>query len=104
MQKAICSVKKGDVLLAVTQMIKREYRFDIIQTSGKKYTSMDNNRDEVMPMSNKIASEFNYVISMTTKKIHKRECKRKGNDCINARLINVDSTGLTKCKYCMSSK
>jgi len=99
----ICTVKQDDVKNAVEEMNSRGVNCALIQTSGKKYHSMDNNRDEVLPMTERVNNQFNYVIHMCTATIHTSEdcVKDGGDDYIKARIINLPATGLELCEKCI---
>lgn len=95
---AICSVKKDDVKNCVEAMNTSGNRGDLIQTSGKKYTTMEAHRAQVGPMHKKVEEEFDYIIDMKSMTIHSdAECDNCGNDRIKARLINLKTTGLNIC-------
>ena len=95
---AICSVKKDDVKNCVEAMKEANHRGDLIQTSGKKYTMVDRNRDHVKSMHDKMSEELYYLIDMETLTIHDNaECPNCAHDQISARLINLKSTGLPIC-------
>ena len=101
---AMCSTKQDHVLEHVEQMRNFNYRGILVQTSCKKYNSLDNSdtRDvDASRFTRGIDDEFTYMINLDTERIHKKGCPYIGDKTIRARLINIPATGLKVCKHCM---
>lgn len=100
---AMCTVKNNDVLNCVKEMLRVGYNGDLIQTSGPKYTHLDNNRSDAPYMANRVSKQFDYIIDLEAETVHAANCDKCGRERIRARLINLKSTGLKICK-CLNKK
>lgn len=100
---AICTVKKNDVRDCVKEMRRVGYNGDLIQTSGPKYTQLDNHRSGVPTMMEAVSEQFDYIIDLEKETLHAAGCDKCGPNRIRARIVNVKSTGLKICK-CLNKK
>lgn len=98
---AICSTKKEDVARCVAEMVAKGYKFPVIQFGVKKYNQLEKDRGQVMEACGKVQDKAEHVINLDTRKVHKKDCKKKGKNVVGAKLISIKSTGLMNCMLCM---
>jgi hypothetical protein len=96
----ICNTTQDDVLNHVKEMVKEGYDFRIIQVGQKLHRNLDTNRNKVPDTAHRRTDK--YAVNLSTRALHKKDCKRKGNkNLVNASIVNVHTTGLKLCKVCM---
>jgi len=98
---AICSTKKDDVLNCVVKMVKEDQDGPIFQFGAAKYKELERDQSKVIKSYRKVVNDTRHVINLKTKKIHKKGCRYIGKNTVDARLVNIKSTGLKTCSKCM---
>ena len=85
----------------IEEMISKDKIMPLIQFGGKTYNDLEKNRHKVLDACEKVENEFDYVINLNTRRIHKKDCKCQGRNVIKARLVKLTSTGLSTCSKCI---
>ncbi len=101
MNYAICSTLKEDVAKCVQAMVEKGHNIPIFQFGAKKYKELEGDHSKVTEACEKTSKEAIYVISLTSRKVHKKACRCQGTNVISARLASVKTTGLINCRICM---
>jgi hypothetical protein len=100
---AICETRQNDVLNAVRAMIKKGYRYPITQVGMKSYKKADKDRSNV---PNLLEKAKDFKVNLKTETLHKAGCRviarTKSDNLVDARIINVDKSGLKSCSVCCS--
>jgi len=97
---AVCNNTKNDVLNCVKAIGSGSCEV-IVQTTEKRYNSLNVNQSEVPGFAKR--HKAGHVVDMDSKTLHTLKCKKVGKRSVKARIINNNATGLTLCG-CIKNK
>ena len=99
---AICSTKHNDVRNAVLEMVERHYTaIAILQFDVGTYKQLKDIPDMIQSICRESEHEATYRVNLSTKVIHLESCKYLGVKTVKANLVDLQKTGLHRCKKCI---